>query len=290
MNMQKVKAYYNEFNPKAAAALKQLIVDGLVAPGEVDTRSIEDVSPSDLNGYTQVHFFAGIGGWSYCLRRAGWEDSRPVWSGSCPCQPFSAAGKGAGFADERHLWPTFEYLIGQSGPDTIFGEQVASKDGLAWLDLVQSDLEGQGYAFAAVDLCAAGFGSPHIRQRLDWVAVSENIKLNRGRTAREEWAKFANGGRLGHYKHKGLERYWWDGGIEERWPVALGPVGTTSPLSGSWRDADWLACTDNRSRPVESGTFPLAHGAPERVGRISCYGNAIVIDQTVAFIQATGLV
>ena len=30
------------------------------------------------------------------LRAAGWRDDRPVWTGSCPCQPFSAAGKQVG--------------------------------------------------------------------------------------------------------------------------------------------------------------------------------------------------
>src|SRR5690606_31057001 len=136
----------------------------------VDTRSIEDVTPNDLQGYTQCHFFAGIGGWPLALRLAGWPDDRPVWTGSCPCQPFSQAGKGAGFADERHLWPAFFHLIEQCRPSVVFGEQVASKDGLAWLDLVQADLEGAGYACGAADLCAAGVGAPHIRQRLYWVA------------------------------------------------------------------------------------------------------------------------
>jgi DNA (cytosine-5)-methyltransferase 1 len=165
------KAYYNEIDPKAAATLRQLIVAGLIAPGDVDERSIEDVKPSELFGYTQCHFFAGFGVWSYALRRAGWPDSRRIWTGSCPCQPFSAAGKAGGFADERHLWPAFEYLIRQCRPDTVVGEQVASKDGLAWLDLVQADLEAAHYAAGAVDLCAAGVGAPHIRQRLYFAAV-----------------------------------------------------------------------------------------------------------------------
>jgi len=87
-------AYYNEIDPFAAEWLRQLIKDGLIADGEVDERSIEDVTPNELAGFTQCHFFAGIGGWSYALRLAGWPDDQPVWTGSCPCQPFSTAGKG----------------------------------------------------------------------------------------------------------------------------------------------------------------------------------------------------
>ena len=164
-------AYYNEYDPKAAAWLRELIKQGHIADGVVDERSIEDVTPTELLGFTQCHFFAGIGVWSYALRRAGWTDDRPVWTGSCPCQPFSAAGKGAGFADERHLWPAFHHLISQCQPAIVLGEQVASKDGLGWLDLVLSDLEATGYAGGAVDLCAAGIGAPHIRQRLWWVGT-----------------------------------------------------------------------------------------------------------------------
>lgn len=164
-------AYYNEYDPKAAAWLRELIKQGHIADGVVDERSIEDVRPDELTGFTQCHFFAGIGVWSYALRRAGWADDRPVWTGSCPCQPFSAAGKGAGFDDERHLWPAFHHLISQCQPAIVLGEQVASKDGLAWLDLVLSDLEATAYASGAVDLCAAGVGAPHIRQRLWWVGA-----------------------------------------------------------------------------------------------------------------------
>lgn len=163
-------AYYNEHDKHAAAWLRQLIADGLIAPGDVDERSIEDVLPSDLRGYAQCHFFAGIGVWSYALRQAGWGDERPVWTGSCPCQPFSAAGQGSAFADERHLWPAFFHLIGECRPAVVFGEQVASKDAEPWLDLVQADLEGLDYAVGAVPFPSAGIGAPHIRDRLYWVA------------------------------------------------------------------------------------------------------------------------
>ncbi|HUW08736.1 MAG TPA: DNA cytosine methyltransferase [Anaerolineae bacterium] len=165
------RVYYNEIEPYAAQWLRNLIDAGLIAPGDVDERSIEDVRPSDIADYTQCHWFAGIGIWSYALRQAGWPDDRPVWTGSCPCQPFSQAGKGGGFADKRHLWPAWFWLIEQCGPGTIFGEQVANA--LDWLDLVSTDLEGAGYAVGAIDTCAAGFGAPHIRQRLWWVADTE---------------------------------------------------------------------------------------------------------------------
>jgi DNA (cytosine-5)-methyltransferase 1 len=167
-------AYYNENDPFAAAWLRELIKENLIAPGYVDERSIEDVSPNDLTSYTQHHFFAGIGGWSYALRLAGWPDTRPVWTGSAPCQPFSSAGKGKGLTDKRHLWPAFFWLIHQCRPDTIFGEQVSSKAGLAWLDIVASDLEAAGYGVGAFDLCAPSVGAFHIRQRLYFVADASN--------------------------------------------------------------------------------------------------------------------
>ena len=163
-------AYYNEIDKIAAHWLRNLIEAGHIAPGYVDERSIEDVYPSDLRGFTQCHFFAGIGVWSHALRSSGWADDRPVWSGSCPCQPFSAAGKGAGFDDERHLWPAFHHLIKECNPAIVFGEQVASKAVEPWIDLVHTDLEALGYAFGCVPFPSAGVGAPHIRDRAYWVA------------------------------------------------------------------------------------------------------------------------
>ena len=166
--------YYNEFDGKAAAWLRELSRAGHIMEGHVDERSITDVHGSDVSRYTQCHFFAGIGGWPYALRLAGWPSDKPVWTGSCPCQPFSAAGKRLGTKDPRHLWPEFHRLIAQCRPPIIFGEQVASKDGRLWLAGVRADLEALGYAVGAADLCAAGAGAPHIRQRLWWVADSKH--------------------------------------------------------------------------------------------------------------------
>ncbi len=132
-------AYYNELDPFAAAWLRELIADGLIADGDVDERSIVDVCADDLAGYDQHHFFAGIGGWSYALRLAGWDDDREVWTGSCPCQPLSVGGKQRGHADSRHLWPAFFKLIAECKPPTVFGEQVASRLGREWFAAVRLD-------------------------------------------------------------------------------------------------------------------------------------------------------
>lgn len=178
-------AYYNENDKRAAAWLRELERAGLIAPGYVDERSIVDVQPSDLRDYTQCHFFAGIGGWSYGLRLAGWPDDRRVWTGSCPCQPFSDAGQGKGFEDPRHLWPHYFRLIRVGRPPVCLGEQVASAAGLAWLDRVCADLEGEDYAVAAADLCAAGVGEKAYRPQAEYLRwlVRSGVDFVRGREA-----------------------------------------------------------------------------------------------------------
>jgi DNA (cytosine-5)-methyltransferase 1 len=166
-------AYYNEIDPDAVLILRALIADGVIAPGDVDTRSIKDVQPDDLRPYTQCHFFAGGGLWSVAARRAGWPDARPVWTASCPCQPFSQAGKRAGADDPRHLWPNLFRLIRARRPVVVVGEQVAGQAGYGWFDGVRADLEGEGYAGRGVDIPACAVDAPHIRQRLYWCAVAD---------------------------------------------------------------------------------------------------------------------
>jgi DNA (cytosine-5)-methyltransferase 1 len=156
-----VSAYYNEMEPYAAQWLRNLIDKGLIAKGEVDERSILDVAPADLRGFTQCHFFAGIGGWSLAARLAGWPDERPLWTGSAPCQPFSTAGQQKGTADERHLWPVFFNRIRACRPFVVMGEQVAAAVGKDWLDGVCADLEGIGYACGAVVVPACAVNAPH---------------------------------------------------------------------------------------------------------------------------------
>lgn len=286
--MREVAAYYNENDPKTAAWLRELIKAGLIADGEVDERSIKDVRPADVAGFQQCHFFAGIGGWSYALRLAGWEDDRPVWTGSCPCQPFSQAGQRKGDADERHLWPEFRRLISECSPAICFGEQVTSDDGLIWLTRVRADLEELGYAVGCADLCAAGEKSPHRRQRLYFVAESRSIKGSERydpkvqRRRQKETEQVGPGSRfamLGHAKSSNGEVSVFRGQESPE------PGRASSP--DPWSDFIIAQCEDGYRRiNPEPRSFPLAHGIPARMVRLRGYGNAIVPQVAALFIQA----
>ena len=282
-------AYYNDNDPRLCQWVKNLIKARILPDGEVDERPIQEVQPEDIRGFIQHHFFCGIGVWAYALRQAGWPDDRSVLTCSCPCQPFSSAGKKDGTADARHLWPEMFRIIREHRPPVVMGEQVASKHALAWLDLVLSDLEGAGYSAGAVDMCAAGVGAPHIRQRLWFVAENEGatwmrtkrwdyagIDTGRGRetgvvadsecgAAERQRLKLA-GAEIGD---QGEARKWQrlrddlgDGGDPGLLEHAAGPV------NGFWADAEWLPCRDGKARPVEPKFIKMASGASGGMGPV----------------------
>jgi DNA (cytosine-5)-methyltransferase 1 len=360
-------AYYNEIEPYAAQWLRNLIKAGHIADGEVDTRSIVDVAPDDLRGFTQCHFFAGIGGWSHALRLAGWPDDRPIWTGSCPCQPFSVAGKGAGVDDPRHLWPHFHRLITAVRPPVVMGEQVAGAAGYGWLDGVRADLERENYASRGVDIPACAVDAPHIRSRLYWVASDlvnaddaglerrhgpRDVELHGGaepiRPARSAGIFSPSSSHVGDTNNAGLEgrgsaqcgelrenrqieprgvysdvadaecRGRKGGAIPTANEAAViitqngagssgpshmayadherrdgidallrqdetgritGDIHETAgrrPANSFWSDHIWLTGADGKARRAQPGIPLLAHGIPNRVGKLRAYGNAIV--------------
>lgn len=245
-------AYYNDFDPAVCAWLEELVRGGHIAPGIVDCRSILDVEPVDLIGFTQVHFFAGIGGWSAALRLAGWPDYRPVWTGSPPCQPFSVAsvahGGARGQDDPRHLMPAFARLIGECKPATVFGEQVANAIKWGWLDETFGSLENLGYACAAAIVPALAVGASHERKRLFWVADASSERRER---------------------HKPVER------IPEPTEKALPLYG--DPLTGA-RHA--LAGRDTHLLPFYGVSVGLERSCAKG------FGNAIVPQAAARFIEA----
>jgi DNA (cytosine-5)-methyltransferase 1 len=293
-----MSAYYNEIDAYAAQWLRNLINKDLIAQGDVDERSICDVASTDLKAYRQCHFFAGIGGWSYALRLAGWADDRPIWTGSCPCQPFSVAGKGAGTADPRHLWPHFHRLIAAVRPPVVMGEQVAGQAGYGWLDGVCADLARESYASRGVDIPACSVDAPHIRQRLYWVALDELAHANdprleggerrRSAGAQGEPAGYAaecGGGDVAHAPVIGREERERQDGQQD---AGGGSQGGVDPAgAGSfWDDHVWLTGADGKSRRSKPGLSLLAHGIPNRVGRLRAYGNAIVPQVAAEVIRA----
>lgn len=300
-------AYYNEFDPDAAAWLRELIADGLIAPGDVDERSIIDVSAKDIKGYGQCHWFAGIGGWSYALRLAQWPDDAAVWTASLPCQPFSTAGKGLGKQDERHLLPHFLELVKKCKPDTIFGEQVERAIGHGWLDDLQATVEAETYAVGHCVLGAHSIGAAHIRQRLYWVVDSQSERIGREcRRGDSTSGKIAHG--RGHENRESVEfisRSAISGmGISNSAGSQQGVEATEAARyrnpTESAGGIDWIYCRDNKYRPIESGLKPLVDGVPRgmvhssdprntqeaRKMRLKGYGNAIVPALAAEFIMA----
>lgn len=320
-------AYYNENDPFAAAWLRGLISAGLIAAGDVDERSITEVKADEIRNYTQHHFFAGIGGWSYALRLAMWPDDRPVFTGSCPCQPFSSAGKQSRQSDERHLWPHWNGIIRELRPAKIFGEQVASAVAAGWWDDVAFDLEAQSYTCASAVLPACAVGAPHRRDRLWFVAHSESeqhaVAMRNGRDAvgareaapeRREGAGQASGlgGILADADHERFDPQARAGFHDEEYHAeprgAVGDAvderleglaghgdgeegregeGRPAPASGFWGGQSWIECADGKARAVESRIPLLAHGVRNRVGLLRGFGNAIVPQLAAEFIMAS---
>ena len=262
--------YYNEWDKYAAAWLRELIAEGAIAPGDVDERDLRTIEAYEIREYTQHHFFAGIGAWSYALRLAGWPDDRPVLTGSPPCQPFSAAGKRLGAKDERHLAPVWLELVKALRPTVLFGEQVATAINTDyWLDDLLNGLEIQGYSTGAAVLPACGVGAPHIRQRIWFVGRLADTQGNRD-SYREECARWfgidinsTNGG-LADSDSKRMSKPQCRETFEEGstdFTFGHGTSDTTHEIDQQWQNIDWLLCRDGKWRPVVSGTHPLVDGA-----------------------------
>lgn len=269
-----MRVYYNEFDKKKCAALSQLMKDGHITKGDIDDRSITEVQPGELKGYTRAHFFAGIGLWDYSLNLAGWPEGRTVWTGSCPCQPFSTAGRQKGKADDRHLWPEWFRLIKECRPPTIFGEQVASAITKGWLDDVYQGLEAEDYAIGSVVLPASAVGAPHRRERL-WFVGDTRCQSERGEEFRpsgervnsEEkgfWSEEGNGltdtSVMGNSEHDGPSTTEVEGSSKEAVQHNKKGQDSTSQSTGTGEPRS----LSSSSMGDTSGQGPQGYGRPEQ--------------------------
>lgn len=306
--------YCNDMDAGACAWMRELMAAGVVPEGVVDERSIKDVAATDLVGYRRCHFFAGILGWELALRQAGWPAEQPVWTGSCPCQPYSAAGKRKGNADDRDLWPDFFRLIRECRPECVVGEQVEGAIKHGWLDRVCADLEGEGYAVGSCVLGAHSVGAPHIRQRLYWIAhrlgnadcerPSQHALLRRQEPGRVK-------GDLSEATGDGVARGLGNSG-GAGWEGEAGS-GVQRGFAGEnfWAGSVFIPCRDGKARRVPTQTqsglqpvvdgisagvdgvrvacpdrFPLAEGVKNRTMLLRGAGNAICVPTAAVFIRA----
>src|SRR5271154_2088315 len=309
--------YYNEIDPFCCQWLRNLIKAGAIPEGDVDERSFIEVAQDDLRGYTQCHFFAGIGGWSHALELAGVPADQPLWTGSCPCQPFSHAGSEKGFADERHLWPAWFNLIRECRPSIVIGEQVEAAIKQNWLDLVFTDLESEGYACGAAVLGAHSAGAPHKRQRLYWAGSLGDAN---GIRRDERWEAESAALQGESSKREGIEQQQeseQDRQLSGRLE-GLGGVGNTDDAglqgqgrldeqhgeegrqgaglydseAGFWANAEWLECKDGCARPVERISVEMADGFPDGLGLVRdgdrCFISPIIYEKKTAVQRLKG--
>jgi len=264
---------------------------------EFDARSILDIERPTVA--VRQHYFAGLGGWEWALRLAEWPDDWEVWTGSCPCQPFSVAGKRQAHEDERDLWPAFFRLIALRRPAAIVGEQVGHAIAYGWLDRICDDLEGIGYAVGAAVLPACGVGAPHIRQRLYWVALAQGVRSDppaaRSRPSSAcDLPSSPIAGGLEDADRSGLEGYVRDGGDSSQ----SGRI-VANQAGSAWAASTLIYCRDGRWRriPLERGLQPLVDGGrfgnprvdphlSSRIGALKAAGNMICIPLATEFIRA----
>lgn len=136
-------------------------------------------------------------------------------SAGLPCQPYSVAGKGAGDADERALWPSFVRVVGEAEPAFVFLENVPGfrkhSEGIFHA------LEELGFVWAPPLIQDAhSFGAPHRRERLFLLAAHPqrvHLWLESGGCVRPSGAAHSTFARL--YDHEAAVTH--GGGREGEW-------------------------------------------------------------------------
>ncbi len=97
-----------------------------------------------------------------------WRGVVDIVSAGFPCQPFSSAGKRAGEADERNLWPETIRIIREVKPRWVLLENVSSLLRFPYFGRILADLAASGFVGRYDCIPASAVGAPHRRDRL-WI-------------------------------------------------------------------------------------------------------------------------
>ena len=209
-----------------------------------------------------------------------------ILTGGFPCQPYSSAGKRLGKEDDRHLWPEMLRAIREIQPRWVVGENVrglVNWNGGLVFEEVQADLENEGYEVQPFILPAAGVNAPHRRERVWFVAYSN--ECNDGRNARE------NEGTSGTERIQERNEIRQSVESSQVWRLAANPISDrfsekkhrqtesrqhTKENKGCWwqdfpTQSPILCRNDGIPRELDSISFPKW-----RNESIKAYGNAIV--------------
>jgi DNA (cytosine-5)-methyltransferase 1 len=163
-----------------------------------------------------------------------WDRVEPVdvLTAGWPCQENSTAGKRAGAAGARHLWPAVAAAIGALKPRLFIGENVP---GILTIDSgermreVLVDLNASGYAVRWTTVGACKIGACHHRHRMFFLAVRDGgLPAPEGAMFGAPLASVRRWPQTGHVQSG------------ELWPMpaeVCGATGSTFPTPTA-RDAD----------------------------------------------------
>ena len=219
-----------------------------------------------------------------------------ILSGGFPCQPFSAAGKGLGTEDPRHLFPYIKRGIEACRPAIVVLENVegivsAKLKGDHWNDPagtpvllhVIRELERVGYRATAVPTSASEVGAPHQRNRWFIIGVADDRS-----GGCEDWLSGSLNGEEGISAESGNRGQRWPsrpGEPQHGWepPRVVGNAKSERPGAQRSEHAGQLGeeASSGTSRPVGNAASNDERGMPEqeRVGeRIEAGGSGGLVD------------
>ena len=193
-----------------------------------------------------------------------------ILTGGFPCQPYSMAGKRLGKADERHLFPEMLRCIKEIKPRWIIGENVrglVSWNGGLVFHEVYDDLEREGYEVQSFLIPAASVNAPHRRDRIWFVAHSNNKRRSDGNDKKWLNVKNANSLRQKRRLHEGQSENANGKQFSESNAWSIQPANWDNfPTEFPLRFRD-----DGLSNRLDSITFPKWRNESIKAG-----GNAIV--------------